>query len=126
MHPFIILQINDTLSCFAKTVTDLINALKEESEVAINWLSSNKMIVYPGKFKSIILTKNKSENISTGFPIGTDIVSIEKSELLGLHLDNHLNFNLHVNTICKSASNQLSALVQLKKVSRFEQKKRYF
>ena len=50
---------DNTLSCFAKTVKDLINVLKEESEVAMNWLSSNKMIVNPDKFKSIILTKKK-------------------------------------------------------------------
>ena len=37
------------------------------------------MIVNPVKFKSIILTKNKSDDIHTGFSIGTDIVSIEKS-----------------------------------------------
>ena len=97
------------MSCFAKRVKDLINELKEESEVAINWFSSNKMIVNPDKFKSIILTKNKSDDIPTGFSIGTDIVSIEKSvKLLGIHLDNRLNFNLHINTICKSASKQLT------------------
>ena len=67
---------DNTLSCFAKTVKDLINVLKE---VAINWFSSNKMIVNPDKFKSIILTKNKSNDIPTGFSIGTDIVPIEKS-----------------------------------------------
>ena len=82
------------------------------------------MIVNPDKFKSIILTKNKSDDIPTGFSIGTDIVSIEKSvKLLGIHLDNRLNFNLHINTICKSASNQLNALVRLKKFLSFEQKK---
>ena len=49
------------------------------------------MIVNPDKFKSIILTKNKSDDIPTGFSIGTDIVSIEKSvKLLGIHLDNRL------------------------------------
>ena len=107
---------DNTLSCFAKTVKDLINVLKEESEVAINWFSSNKMIVNPDKFKSIILTKNKSDDIPTGFSIGTDIVPIEKSvKLLGIHLDNRLNFNLHINTVCKSASNQLNTLVRLKK-----------
>ena len=101
---------DNTLSCFAKTVKDLINVLKEESEVAINWFSSNKMIVNPDKFKSIILTKNKSDDIPTGFSIGTDIVSIEKSvKLLGIHLDNRLNFNLYINTICKSGSNKLNA-----------------
>ena len=97
---------DNTLSCFAKTVKDLINVLKEESEVAINWLSSNKMIVNPDKFKTIILTKNKSDDISTGF----SIVSIEKSvKLLGIHLDHRLNFNLYINTICKSGSNKLNA-----------------
>ena len=46
---------DNTLSCFGKTVKDLINLLKEESEVAINWFSSNEMIVNPDKFESIIL-----------------------------------------------------------------------
>ena len=60
----------------------------------------------------------------TGFSIGTDIVSLEKSvKLLGMHLDKCLNFNLHINTICKSTSNQLNALVRLKKCLSFEQKK---
>ena len=112
------------MSCFAKTDKDLINVLKEESGVAINWFSSHKMIVNPGKFKSIILTKNNSDHIPTGFSIGIDIVSIEKSvKILGIHLDNHFNFNLHINTICKSASNQLNTLVRLKKFLSFKQKK---
>ena len=97
---------DNTLSCFTKTVKDLLKVLKEEAEVAINWLSSNKMIVNPDKFKTIILTKNKSDDISTGF----SIVSIEKSvKLLGIHLDHRLNFNLYINTICKSGSNKLNA-----------------
>ena len=99
------------------------NVLKEESEVAINWFSSNKMIVNPDKFKSVILTKNKSDDIPTGFSTGTDIDPIEKSvKHLGIHLDNRLNFNLHINTICKSASNQLNAFIWLKKLLSFEQK----
>ena len=69
---------DNTMSCFCKTVKDLINVLKEESEVAINRFSSNEIIVNPDKFKSIIFTNNKSDNIPTGFSIGTDIVSIEK------------------------------------------------
>ena len=82
------------------------------------------MIVNPDKFKSIILTKTKSDDIPTGFSIGTDVVSIEKSEkLLEKPLDNRLNFNLHINNIFKSASNQLNASVRLKKFLSFEQKK---
>ena len=115
---------DSTLSCFAKTVKDLINVLKEVSKVAINWFSSNDMIANPDNFKSIILFKSKSDDIPNGFSIGTDIVSTEKSvKLLGIHLDNRLNFNFHISTICKSASSQLHALVRLKKFLSFELKK---
>ena len=114
------------MSCFAKRVKDLINELKEESEVAINWFSSNKMIVNTDKSKSIILSKNKSDDIPIGFSISRNCVSIEKSvKRSGIHLDNRLNFNLHINAICKSASSQLNALVRLKKFLSFEQKKFY-
>ena len=115
---------DNTLSCFVKTVKDLINVLKEESDVAINWFSRNEMTVNLDKFKSIVLTKNKSDDIPTGFSIATDIVSIEKSvKLLGIHLENRLNSNLRINTICKSSSSQLNTLVRLKKCLSFEQKK---
>ena len=110
--------------CFTKTVKDLINVLKEESAVAMNWFSSNEMIVNPDKFKSIILTKNKSDDMPTRFSIGTDIgteiVFIEKSvKLLGIHRDNRLNINLHIINISKSVSSQLNALVWLKKFLKF-------
>ena len=114
------------MSCFAKRVKDLINELKEEFEVAINWFSSNKMIVNTDKSKSIILSKNKSDDIPIGFSISRNSVSIEKSvKRSGIHLDNRLNFNLHINAICKSTSSQLNALVRLKKFLSFEQKKFY-
>ena len=35
--------------------------------------------------------------------------------MLGIHTGSKLNFNLHIDIICKSASNQLNAFVQLKK-----------
>ena len=35
--------------------------------------------------------------------------------MLGFHADSELNFNLHIDIVCKSSSNQLNALVRLKK-----------
>ena len=55
----------------------------------------------------------------SGFSIGNDSVTIEQSvRLLGIDLDNQLNFNLHIKKICKSDSNQLNALVKLKEFLR--------
>ena len=64
---------------------------------------------------SFMTENDKSDDIPAGYFIGTDVVSIEKSvKLLGIHLDNRLNFSLHISTIFQSASDQSSAF-ELKK-----------
>lgn len=41
---------NNTLSSFPKTIENIISILESESEVAINWLKDNHMIVNRSKF----------------------------------------------------------------------------
>ena len=48
-----------------------------------------------------MLTKIKSGDLPTRFSVGTDVVS----------MDNHLNFNMYLNAICKPASKQLIASI---------------
>ena len=43
--------------------------------------------------------------------------------LLGVHIDDNLNFNLHITKICRSAANQLHALTRLRIFLNFEEKK---
>ena len=56
---------DNTRSSFAKTVSDLIKTLEEESRAAINWFSMNDMIANPDKFKAIILDKQNSDFSNT-------------------------------------------------------------
>ena len=57
----------------------------------------------------------KFDHIPSGFSNGNDNVTIEQSvRLLGIDLNNQLNFNLHIRKICASAFNQLNALIRLK------------
>ena len=45
----------------------------------------------------------------------SDILKIASSvKLLGVQVDDQLNFNLHISNICKSAFKQLNTLVRLK------------
>ena len=72
------------------------------------------MIINPDKFQAIILGRNKSN--LTHFPLTIDnqtIKSVTSVELLGVHLDDKLNFNLHISEICRSAANHLHALTPL-------------
>ena len=82
------------------------------------------MIINPDKFQTIILDKKKSN--LTNIPLTIDnqtIRSVPSVELLGIHLDDKLNFNLHVSNICRSVTNQLNALIRLKSYLSFNAKR---
>ena len=69
----------------------------------------------PEKFQAILLDKinlylNQYENITMNKKKNTI-----KVNMLFVHIDSKLNFNLHIDIICKFASNQLNAFVQLKR-----------
>ena len=51
------------------------------------------------------------------------INKLKLCKLLGLQLDDKLDSNLHISNISKSASNQLNALIRLKKLMNLEEKK---
>ena len=51
------------------------------------------------------------------------IETVSSVRLLGVQLDDKLNFSLHVSNICKSAANQLSALIRLNNFLCFEGKR---
>ena len=50
---------DNTLTTFAQNVKTLISVLESESNIAIDWFETNKMIVNPGKFQSIIIDQKK-------------------------------------------------------------------
>ena len=82
----------------------------------MNWFRDNSMIVNPDKFQAILLNKRNSdlyltENITTD---KENIKVVSNVKMLGVHIDSKLNFNLHINIICKSASNRLNTFVRLK------------
>ena len=82
------------------------------------------MIINPDKFQAIILDKKKSN--LTNIPLTIDnqtMKSVPSVELLGVHLGDKLNFNLHISNICRSAANKLNALIRLKSYLSFNAKR---
>ena len=82
------------------------------------------MVVSPDKFQAIILDNRKGDH--TNERITDDnrqIKHLPPVILLGLQLENKMNLNMHISNICKSAANQLNALIGLKKFMNFEEKK---
>ena len=106
---------DNILSSFAKSLRELVTILQSECETAINCLHNNKVILNPDKFQVIFLDKGRSGNANIEVDIGNEKIRLISSvKLLGVHIDDKLKFNEHINKICKSAGNQLIALIRLK------------
>ena len=73
------------------------------------------MIVNPDKFQVILLDKRGSDNTNIEVKIGKEKTKSTSSvKLLGVHINDKLNFDHHINKLCKYAGNQLNAPTRLK------------
>ena len=109
---------------FEETIQNLIALLETESNTAIEWFQIDKMMVNLGKFQAITIDKKKKCCTNEILKIGNKIIKASSSvKLLGVQTDSQLNFNLHISNICRSAANQLNALIRLKRFLAFEEKK---
>ena len=90
----------------------------------MNWFNENKMIINPGKFQPIIIDKRKQDHTNEIFKIGSkEIKVVSQVKLLGIEIDNKLNFEHHINYTCKLPTNQLNALIRLKRFLVFQERK---
>ena len=91
---------DSTLSTFAENVSKLINTLQGESEVITDWFKKNQMIVNPDKFQVIIIDKKKGDHTNENVVIDNkQIKTVPSVELLGIQLDDKLNFSPHMANI---------------------------
>lgn len=82
------------------------------------------MKVNPSKFQVICISRN---NTSLELEIGSDSIRSEKIvKLLGIHIDDKLDFNNHTSIVCKKAARQINALQRLAKHLNFESKLRIY
>ena len=89
----------------------LLETLERETNILIEWFKVNEMKSNSGKCH-LIIVNNQDNNIK----IGNDIITSKTSvKLLGVTIDNKLNFNEHVDNICKKANNKLHALARIAK-----------
>ena len=72
------------------------------------------MIVNPRKFQAIIINRKNRPNHNCCLTINNvEIKSKESVILLGIEIDNKLNFEKHTSTICKKTNKQLYAISRI-------------
>ena len=81
------------------------------------------MIENPGKFQVVIIDIKKGDHTNENVVIDNkQIKTVPSVEILGIQLDDKLNFSPHISNICKYAPNQLNAVIRLQKFLSFEEK----
>ena len=91
----------------------LIQKLHKDSASVVKWFRYNEMVVNPDKFQIMFLGCN---DLKVSLDIDTfNITSTDTVKLLGITLDNKLNFNSHIEGICKKANQKISALFRIRK-----------
>ena len=88
---------------------------------ARRWFDDNKLVLSPEKCKCIILPKSSPSDLSFSindvqFPI------VDHLDLLGITIDNSLNFSKHVAKITKKVGKQLDVLSRLKNMQSISSK----
>ncbi|KAL9961770.1 hypothetical protein ACROYT_G030788 [Oculina patagonica] len=89
--------------------------LNKELAVACKWFRDNKMTLNPEKCKALVLSSNNRAHISL-YADGEIIPRVYEVELLGVVIDDALNFSTHVSKIIKKAGKQLDVICRLRNV----------
>jgi len=101
---------DNTLSFYTTNFDELISVLQHESNILIDWFHFNKMQANPDKFQSFAIGKSTSCK-KPSFKIGDATITCEKVvKLLGIDIDYKLNFDTHIQGLCKKAATQINIL----------------
>ena len=111
---------DNTLYCTGLKISDVLIKLENAAETLLQWFKDNRMKANPDKYHLLINNTKKSFQIK----IGNETVSNSKYEkLLGVKVDHELNFNEHVSSLCKKASQKLNALSRIASCMTFDQRR---
>ena len=102
---------DNTPYAIESNIDHLLQALEQDTNILFNWFKNNEM--KPNDDKCHLLIINGKDN---KIKIGNEEISGSTSvKLLGVTIDEKLNFNEHVTNICKKASQKLHALARIAK-----------
>ncbi len=115
---------DNTVSCYDMSAQEVLNRLNDVVSKMLAWFSLNEMKVNSDKFQLILFNRQGVDQTLT-VNVGESIIEHQPVvKLLGLHVDNLLNFNAHIDVICRKAGRKLNVLSRLSKST--ESKFRYF
>ena len=123
---FSFLFADDTIFVNTNKDLDIVQeTTNQELEKAKQWFQANKLPLNVFKTKFMIFRTNKMQNVNQDFLIQIGDQSVERIgndcntksfKFFGVHLDEHLTWEKHINQVINKISSANFALNQLKKI----------
>ena len=85
--------------------------LENDVPIIVDWFRINRMVVNPDKFLLLGCQKDKK---CTFVIDNNTIISTDCVKLLGVDIDNQLNFANHISNLCTKANRKLNALLRIR------------
>ena len=110
---------DNSLYTSGKSLDIVTEKLKHDTSIVLHWFSVNSMVANPEKFQIMFLGVEDNSNLT--FEInGISICATNSVKLLGVIIDHKLTFSLHIEAICKQASQKTKALLRIRKYLSFD------
>ena len=83
----------------------------------MKWFKQNSLKANPEKFQSMLISSHRCDADGLMIPVGNTIISsMERMKVLGITIDDKLNFSEHISNVCIKAGWQLNVPQRLKRV----------
>ena len=105
---------------FGNNTDEVLNKLEEQSILLIEWYKYNYLKPNPDKCHLILRERGSTSYLNIN---GKYIFNSENEKILGVYFDNKLNFDYHIDKLCKKASQKWHALARVSFFMSCRQKK---
>ena len=115
---------DNTLSFSSNTLEVLVQTLQTDAKASINWFKNNYMQANADKFQVMFMKPMRSKTkLPEIFCLENEKLEAKKKvALLGITIDDKLNFDEHISTICKKAARQLNVMFRFHKLLDYKHK----
>ena len=108
---------DNSISYSSDTVDIIRHFLTKDINVFMNWFERNSLKANPEKFQSMLISSHSFDADGLMIPVGNTIIpSMERMKVLGITIDDKLNFSEHISNVCIKTGRQLNVLERFKKV----------
>jgi len=105
---------DNTLCYVSSDITEIKEKLERDCLKSMEWFKMNNMKANADKFQLMFLNRQNTYNDIYLQVEDSHIKSTTSINILGVEVDNKLNFTSHIDSICKQAGKQTNALKRIK------------